>query len=99
MPLPGLPTTFNGAHLPAPYKVPNSHIQRKFGVESEVIFEGEDATILSTMSQAATLLHALAAKMNGFQGMMPSTRDVIRSCRNLATLLQEEIEVRRGPQG
>jgi hypothetical protein len=68
-------------------------------VEAEVIFEGEDAVILSAMSQATTVLHALAAKMNAFQGVMPSTREVIRACRNLATLLQEEIEVRRGPQG
>jgi hypothetical protein len=31
--------------------------------------------------------------------MTDHTRDLIRSMRNLATLAQEEIEMRRGPQG
>lgn len=94
-----LPPSFGGAPLPMPMVVPPSYVQNRFGVSAEVQLSGQDAEILTLMSQAATLLHGLAAKMNTFSGVMKSTRDVIRGCRDLATLLQEEIEVRRGPQG
>jgi len=90
---------FGGAHLPAPVHVAPSYVTGKFGVTSYVTHEGRDAAILTTMSKAVTLLHALAAEMNNFQGIMPSTRRCIKGCRDLATELQEEIEERRGPQG
>lgn len=89
----------SGTAIPMPVHVPQSYRQSKFGVESEVTYNGTDAEILTLMGQAVTALHLLAAKMNTFQGLMQSTRDVIKGCRNLATDLQEEIELRRGPQG
>lgn len=90
---------FHNVHLPAPIEVARSYVGGKFGVTSHVAYEGRDAEILTTMSKAVTLLHALAAEMNNFQGVMPSTRRCIKGCRDLATELQEEIEERRGPQG
>jgi hypothetical protein len=83
--------------LPAP--VPESYVQRSFGVSSEVQMGGRDAEILTRMQQAAALLQVLAAEMNGLQGHMPSTREVIKSCRRLALDINEEVEVRLGPQG
>lgn len=90
---------YEGAPIPVPAHVPSTYIHGRFGVTAVVTMNGQDAEIMTMMSQAATLLHALAAKMNTFQGVMRSTREVIRGCRDLATSLQEEIEVRRGPQG
>lgn len=90
--LPGLPMG-----LPPPVR--ETYIQRSFGVESEVTLNGRDADILTKMNQAAALLQVLAAEMNNLQGHMPSTRDVIKGCRRLSLELQEEVEVRLGPQG
>lgn len=83
--------------MPAP--IAESYVQRSFGVESEVTMGGRDAEILSRMQQVAALLQVLAADMNGLQGHMPSTREVIKGCRKLALEMQEEVEVRLGPQG
>lgn len=69
----------------------------RFGVKSAVVMNGHDADIMTRMNQAAMLLHALAAEMNGFQGIDGETRTVIRGCRDLASRLQEEVERRRGP--
>jgi hypothetical protein len=69
----------------------------KFGVTAVVAMSGHDADIMTKMNQVAMMLHALAAEMNTFQGIGESTRGVIRGCRDLATRLQEEVEVRRGP--
>lgn len=79
--------------------VQESYVQRSFGVESEVFMGGRDAEILTRMKQVAALLTVLAADMNQLQGHMPSTRDVIKGCRKLALDIQEEVEVRLGPQG
>lgn len=83
--------------VPAP--IPTSYVSRKFGVEARVTMNGNDAEIMSNMGNTAALLLALANQMNNFQGLAQSTRNLIKSCRNLATDIQEEIEVRRGPQG
>lgn len=90
--LPGLPMG-----LPPPVR--ESYVQRSFGVESEVVLNTGDADILNKMNQAAALLQVLAAEMNKLQGHMPSTREVIKGCRKLSLELQEEVEVRLGPQG
>lgn len=91
--VPGLPPGM------LPERVPETYVQRRFGVESHVQMSGQDASILTEMGQVAMLLHALAGRMNELAGHMGSTRDCIKSCRILAMTLQEEIEVRRGPQG
>lgn len=83
--------------LPVP--IQESYRQNSFGVESEVIMGGRDAEILTKMQQVAALLQVLAAEMNQLQGHMPSTRDVIKGCRKLALDINEEVEVRLGPQG
>lgn len=83
--------------LPAPVK--GFYNQNRFGVEAVVQLNGRDADILTKMKQAAALLHVLAQEINNFQGHMQSTRALIKSCRNLANDLQEEVEVRLGPQG
>lgn len=85
-----------GIGLPA--VVPSSYVSRKFGVEAEVTLNGQDAEILTKMGQVAALLQVLAQNMNNFQGIMDSTRKVIKACRNLSADIQEEVEIRRGPQ-
>jgi hypothetical protein len=69
----------------------------RFGVTAVVEMNGKDAEIMTKMNQVAMMLHALAAEMNTFQGISDNTRGVIRGCRDLATRLQEEVEIRRGP--
>lgn len=69
----------------------------RFGAIADVTMNGNDAEIMTRMNQVAAMLHVLAQDMNGFQGVDPETRSVIRGCRNLAALLQEEVERRRGP--
>jgi len=85
--------------LMRPAVYPEGNIQRKFGVESEVFHNPRDVDIMNKMSQCVTMLHAMAGEMNGFAGHMESTRRLMKSCRALANDMQEEIEVRRGPQG
>jgi hypothetical protein len=92
-PLAALPVRALTQPIPESYKV------ARFGVEAEVQLVPGDVEILTLMSQAVMALHALAQKMNQFRGSMDSTRRCISGCRNLATQLQEEIELRRGPQG
>lgn len=87
------------ASIPMPSLVPEVYSHGRHGVVAEVQMNGRDAEILNKMGAAATLLHALALEMNGLVGHMQSTRSLIRNCRNLASDLQEEIEVRVGPRG
>lgn len=92
MAIPGLPLG-----LPAPIR--ESYEQRRFGVDAAVQMNGKDAAILTKMQAAGALLHVLAQEMNNLQGFMPSTREVIKGLRKMALELQEEVEVRIGPQG
>jgi hypothetical protein len=94
-PLHGIPALASG--LPGP--VSSGYRQNRFGVEAQVQLNGRDAEILTKMRQTAALLHVLAQEINNLQGHMQSTRALIKSCRNLANDLQEEVEVRLGPQG
>jgi RNA polymerase subunit RPABC4/transcription elongation factor Spt4 len=91
--LPALPPGLS----PETMVVPERYSAGRFGADAEVQMNGRDAEILTKMNQVAMLLHALAAEMNTFQGMGESTRHLIKGCRNLATDLQEEVEVRKGP--
>jgi len=96
-PLPILPTELTSFELPP--SVPEVYRAGKFGVRAVVQMSGRDAEILTRMGNAAVLLLALANEMNQLQGFMASTRAVIKAARTLASDLQEEIEVRIGPQG
>ena len=71
----------------------------KHGADSVVTFSGRDAEIMNKMAQVSDILQAMAMELNQFTGVMSTTRALIRSCRNLSTELQEEIEIRKGPQG
>lgn len=99
---------FRSSLLPALSLPPGLDIERayvpevrrdagRFGAISTVQMSGNDADIMTKMNQVAMMLHALAAEMNTFQGVGETTRGVIRGCRDLATRLQEEVEIRRGP--
>jgi RNA polymerase subunit RPABC4/transcription elongation factor Spt4 len=79
-------------------RVPETRVDvGRFGAVADVQMNGRDAEILTKMNQVVVLLHALAQEMNGFFDLMDSTRRCIKSCRNLATDLQEEVETRMGP--
>lgn len=95
---PGTSAALQVPRIELPSAVPARYVSRKFGVEAEVVLNGQDAEILTKMGQVAALLQVLAQNMNNFQGVMDSTRRVIKACRNLAADIQEEVEVRRGPQ-
>lgn len=84
--------------IPQP-RVPETYQAGKFGADAMVTFSGKDAEIMNKMAQVSDILQALAMEMNQFAGVMPSTRALIKECRILSTGLQEEIEVRKGPQG
>ena len=79
-------------------EVSDSYQAGEFGATADVQMGGNDARILTDMNKAVVLLHALAQEMNGLCALSDSTRKVIRGCRTLASLLQEEVEVRVGRQ-
>jgi len=101
VPLPAAPPALPGlpAHVTAMSPIAERYSAGRFGVEAEVHVNPGDVDIMTLMGQVVIVLHTLAEKMNHFQGISESTRLVIRECRVLATELQDEIEVRRGPQG
>lgn len=70
----------------------------RHGVKATVVMAGEDAAILNELLQFVAMLHAMAARSNQFRGHTDNTRKMIRQMRDLATLIQEEVELRRGPQ-
>ena len=92
--LPPLP----GISLEQAY-VHDSYQAGEFGAIAEVQMNGRDADIMTKMNQTVVLLHALAQEMNNFQALSDNTRRVIKGCRNLATMLQEEVETRVGKAG
>ncbi len=69
----------------------------QYGVKALVQMAGEDAAILNELLQLVGYLHAMAARSNQFRGHTDNTRKMIRQMRDLATLVQEEVELRRGP--
>jgi hypothetical protein len=69
----------------------------QFGVKAEVQADPTDVEIMNQINQLVVLLHVMADRMGKeFTGHMDSTRRVIKGCRNLASDLQEEVEVRTG---
>jgi len=79
--------------------VPEQYRGGKYGVEADVRIPAGDVAIMNELGKLVELLHAMASRANQFVGQTDHTRMVIRNMRLLATDLQEEIELRRGPLG
>ena len=79
--------------------VPEVYRAGKFGVEAEVRMVPGDVAVLNELGKLVELLHAMASRSTQFAGLTDHTRKMIRDMRILATDVQEEIEMRRGPQG
>jgi len=90
---PGLPS-----HVSA-LAVPDTYEAGRFGVTATVTMLGKDAEILTELGQLVVLLHTEAQRLTQFQGRNEHTQGLARSMRNLATEIQEEIEMRTGPPG
>lgn len=90
---PGLPS-----HVSA-LAVPDTYEAGRFGVTATVTMLGKDAEILNELGQLVVLLHTEAQRLTQFQGRNEHTQGLARSMRNLATEIQEEIEMRTGPPG
>jgi RNA polymerase subunit RPABC4/transcription elongation factor Spt4 len=84
------------AHIRLPNQMEEYHRTERPGFLAEVFTNGADNTIMNEMAQTIVILHTMAEKMTRFAGHMDSTRRCIKGLRNLASDLQEEIEVRRG---
>lgn len=90
--LPGLPS-----HVSLPAPVADRFVVRSGGVEAEIKIPAGDAEVMDLMGQMVVLLHTFATKMNTLSGHGEMTRQIIRSSRTLATDIQEELELRKGP--
>ena len=91
--MPGLPAHVRSIELSEEYKA------GKFGVTATVFRSPKDVEILNKLGQTVVLLHTMAQEMNQLQGHSEHTRALIRAMRNLATDIQDEIEIRTGPPG
>ena len=89
----GLPSHVSALTVPEQYEV------GRFGVTATVTMLGKDAEILNELGQLVVLLHTEAQRLTQFQGRNEHTQGLARSMRNLATEIQEEIEMRTGPPG
>ena len=68
----------------------------RFGAISNVSVPENVADLMLDLQQEVRSLLALATKLAHY-AQTEGSRHVIRQCRELATLLQEEFETRRGP--
>lgn len=89
--LPVLPPVIPGA-----LRIPEEYSAGKLGVSATVSIPPAHAEIMNELSQLATLLHAMAGKLVMLPG--DGARRLARGMRTLATDIQEEIEIRVGPQ-
>ena len=72
------------------------HDAGRFGAISSVSVPDDVAGIMMDLQQEVRSLLALATKLSHY-AQTGGSRHCIRQCRELATLLQEEFETRRGP--
>lgn len=93
-PLPSLSTV-----LPVVNVIPEVYGGGGHGVEAEVFLPPGDAAILNELLAMVGMLHAVASRITQLAGMSDHTRQVVRDMRNLATLCQEELEMRAGTRG
>jgi hypothetical protein len=91
--LPRLPSHVSTLTVPEKYKA------GRYGVTATVTMPAKDVEILNELAQLVVLLHTEAQKLTQFQGRNEHTQLLARSMRNLATEIQEEIEMRTGPPG
>ena len=89
--LPGLP-----AHVKS-LRISEEYNAGRYGVTATVSMPAKDVEIMNKLGQMVVLLHTVAQEMNQFQGHAEHTRSLIRAMRNLATDIQDEIEMRTGP--
>jgi hypothetical protein len=69
----------------------------RFGAISNVTVPDNEAALLSELGNGVQVLLNLANTLSRSKGHTEISRKVIRECRTLATLIQEELETRRGP--
>ena len=69
----------------------------RFGAISDVTVPDGEAALMGEISRGVQTLLNLANSLSHSAGHTEISRKVIRECRTLATLLQEELETRRGP--
>jgi hypothetical protein len=89
--LPGLPSHIQQVTVRSEYQA------GRFGVTATVQIPEKDVAIMNTLGQLVVLLHTVAKDMNNFQGHTEHTRSLIRGMRDLASDIQDEIEMRTGP--
>lgn len=69
----------------------------RFGAISDVTVPDNEASLMGELGRGVQMLLTLANTLSRSCGHTEISRKVIRECRTLATLLQEELETRRGP--
>jgi hypothetical protein len=69
----------------------------RFGAISNVTVPDNEAALMSELGNGVQVLLNLANTLSRSKGHTEISRKVIRECRTLATLIQEELETRRGP--
>jgi hypothetical protein len=89
--LPGLPAHVSVAVIPKEYEA------GRYGVSATVTIPEKDVGVMNDWAQLVVLLHTMAKRGNEFQGHTEHTRRVIRAMRDLASDIQDEIEMRTGP--
>ena len=89
--LPGLPAHVSVAVVPKEYEA------GRYGVSATVTIPEKDVGVMNDWAQLVVLLHTMAKRGNEFQGHTEHTRRVIRAMRDLASDIQDEIEMRTGP--
>jgi len=89
--LPGLPAHVSVAVVPKEYDA------GRYGVTAKVTIPEKDVGVMNDWAQLVVLLHTMAKRGNEFQGHTEHTRRVIRAMRDLASDIQDEIEMRTGP--
>ena|ERR1700690_3272826 len=69
----------------------------RFGAISDVTVPDNEAALMGELGRGVQVLLNLANSLSRSQGHTEISRRVIRECVTLATLVQEELETRRGP--
>jgi hypothetical protein len=69
----------------------------RFGAISDVTVPDNEAALMGELGRGVQVLLNLANTLSRSSGHTEISRKVIRECRTLATLIQEELETRRGP--
>lgn len=82
--------------VPGALRIPEEYEGGRLGVSATVSIPPVHAEIMNELGQLTSLLHAMAGKLVILPG--DGARRLARTMRSLATDIQEEIEIRVGPQ-